>query len=67
MQSSISFCPKVSKADDFGHKLLVDHNEKTVISGVTNVVALDRYFRMIAGYATMAIKDNLTIYKKMLL
>ena len=67
MQSNISFCPKVSKAGDFGHKLLVDHNEKIVISGVTNVVALDRYFGMIVGYATMTIKDNLTIYKKMLL
>ena len=64
MQSGRSFCPKFSKADDFGHKLLVDHNEKLVINGVTNVVPRERYFGMITGYAKMEIKDNLAIYEK---
>ena len=66
MQSGRSFCPKFSKADDFGRKLLVDHNEKLVINGGTNVVPRERYFGMITGYAKMEIKDNLVIYEKIL-
>ena len=54
-----------SKADYFGHKLHVDQNEKLVMYGVTHVVARDGYSRMITGYTTMAIKNNLTIYEKM--
>ena len=60
-----SFTSKVYKANDFGHKLLVDHNDKLVMYGVTHVVARDGYFGMITGYATIAIKINLTRYEKM--
>ena len=65
MQAGRSFNPKVYKADYFGHKLHVDQNEKLVMYGVTHVEDLDGYSRMIAGYTTMAIKNNLTIYEKM--
>ena len=65
MQAGRSFNPKVYKADYFGHKLHVDQNEKLVMYGVTHVVARDGYSRMITGYTTMAIKNNLTIYEKM--
>ena len=65
MQAGRSFNPKVYKADYFGHKLHVDQNEKLVMYGVTHVVAQDGYSGMIAGYTTMAVKNNLTIYEKM--
>ena len=65
MQAERSFNPKVYKADYFGHKLLVDQNEKLVMYVESYVVARDGYSRMITGYITMAIKSNLTIYEKM--
>ena len=65
MQAERSFNPKVYKADYFGHKLLVDQNEKLVMYVLSYVVAHDGYSRMITGYITMAIKSNLTIYEKM--
>ena len=65
MQAGRSFNPKVHKADYFGHKLHIDQNEKLVIYGVTHVVARDGYSGMNIGYATMAIKNNSTIYEKM--
>ena len=46
-------------------KVHVDQNEKPVMYGVAHVVAHDRYSGMITGYTTMAIKNNLTIYKSM--
>ena len=65
MQTGRLFNPKVYKADYFGHKLHVDHNEKLVMYDVTHVVARDGYSGMITGYTTMAIKSNLTIHEKM--
>ena len=65
MQAERSFNPKVYQVDYFGHKLLVDQNEKLVMYVVSYVVARDGYFRKITGYTTMAIKSNLTIYEKM--
>ena len=65
MQAERSFNSKVYKVDYFGHKLLVDQNEKLVMYVVSYVVARDGYSRMITGYTTMAIKSNLTIYEKM--
>ena len=64
MQAGRSFNPKIYKVDYFGHKMLLDQNEKLVMDGITQVVARDGYFGMITGYATIANKNNLTIYEK---
>ena len=63
MQAGRSFNPKVYKADYFEHKLHVDQNEKLVMYGI--IRARDGYSRMITGYTTMVIKNNLTISEKM--
>ena len=65
MQAGRSFNPEVYKADYFGHELHADQNGKLVMYGVTHVVARDGYSRMITGYTTMEIKNNLRIYGKM--
>ena len=64
MQAVRSFNPKIYKVDYFWHKMLVDQNEKLVIDDITQLVAGDGYYGMITGYATIVIKNNLTIYKK---
>ena len=64
MQAVRSFNLKFYKAVYFGRKLHVDQNQKLVMYGVTHVEARDGYSRMIPGYTKMAIKSNLTIYKK---
>ena len=65
MQAGRPLNPKVYKADYFGHKLPVDHNEKLLVYGVTHVVACNGCSGRITGYTTMAIKNNLTIHEKM--
>ena len=65
MQAGRSFNPIVYKADYFGHELHVDQNGKLVMYDVTHVIARDGYSRMITGYTTMAIKNNLRINEKM--
>ena len=65
MQAQRSFNSKVYKVDYFGHRLLVDQNEKLAMHVVSYVVARDGYSKMITGYTTIAIKSNLTIYEKM--
>ena len=66
MQAGRSFNPQVYKEDYFGQKMHEDQNEKLVMSGATHVLASDGYSGMTTGYTTMTIKNNLTIYEKML-
>ena len=66
MQAGRSFNPQVYKADYFGHKLHEDQNEKLVMYSATHVLASDGYSGMTTGYTAMIIKNNLTIYEKML-
>ena len=47
----------------FGDKIHIDQNEKLVLFGVTHVCAVDGYSGMIVGFATMPIKNNITIYQ----
>lgn len=49
-------------ADYFGHKLHIDQNEKLVMFGATHVIAVDGYSGKIVSFATMQVKNNLTIY-----
>ena len=52
------------RADYFGHKLHIDHNERLVIYGVTHVVAIDGHSRFVVAGTTMPVKNNLTIYRE---
>ena len=56
--------PKPYHVDYFGQKLYVDQNEKIVMYGATHVIARDGYSGMVVVIATMAIKNNLTIYEQ---
>lgn len=47
----------------FGQKVHLDQNEKMVMFGVTHVCAVDGYSRMIVGFATMCVKNNIEIYR----
>lgn len=47
----------------FGQKLHIDQNEKLINYGVTHTCAVDGYSRMIVGFATMCIKNNVEIYR----
>lgn len=49
----------------FGHKLHCDQNEKLVDYGVTHVAAVDGHSLMVVGFATMPIKNNVTIYENL--
>lgn len=40
----------------------MDQNEKLQMYGVTHVLAVDGYSRMIVGHASMAVKNNVRIY-----
>ncbi|CAL9696616.1 unnamed protein product [Knipowitschia caucasica] len=51
-------------AEYMGHKIHLDQNEKLVMFGVTHVVAVDGYSSKIVAYATMPVKNNLTIYEE---
>ncbi len=51
-------------AEYFGHKLHMDQNEKLVMFGATHVMAVDGFSGKIVGYASMQLKNNLTIYDK---
>ena len=51
------------RADYFGQKLHIDQNEKLVLFGVTHVCAVDGHSRMIVGFHTMSIKNNVEIYR----
>nr|XP_055036884.1 uncharacterized protein LOC129424295 [Misgurnus anguillicaudatus] len=51
-------------ADGMGHKLHLDQNEKLVMFGVTQVLAIDGYSSKIVANATMPVKNNLVIYEQ---
>ena len=51
------------EAHYFGHKIHLDQNEKLVMFGVTHIIAVDGYSRMIVGHVTVPIKNNLLIYR----
>ena len=53
---------KCYNADDFGHKIHMDQNEKLKMFGVTHVMARDGYSGMIVAFSTMHVKNNLIIY-----
>jgi len=43
----------------------VDQNEKIAMFGVTHVCAIDGYSRMIVGFSTMSVKNNVEIYRNL--
>lgn len=49
----------------FGEKLHIDQNEKLVMFGVTHTCAVDGYSGMIVGFASMPLKNNITIYEQL--
>ncbi|KAL1277198.1 hypothetical protein QQF64_023871 [Cirrhinus molitorella] len=51
-------------AEDMGHKLHLDQNEKLGMFGVTHVLAVDGYSSKIVAKATMPVKNNLVIYEQ---
>ena len=51
------------RADYFGHKLHMDHDEKLGMYAVTLVAAVDEHSRMIVYWTTIPlVKNNLLIY-----
>lgn len=54
--------PVPYRADYFGHKLHIDQNEKLVMFGCTHICAVDGFSRMIVGFVTMPVKNNIEIY-----
>ena len=57
--------PVPYRADYFGQKAHLDQNEKLVMYGVTHTCAVDGYTRMIIGFRTMSIKNNVEIYRSL--
>lgn len=55
--------PVPYKADYFGQKIHIDQNEKLVMFGCTHICAVDGRSGMIVGFISMAIKNNILIYK----
>ena len=51
-------------AEYSGHKAHFDQNEKLVHYGVTHVCAVDGYSKKIVGFASMPVKNNITIYNE---
>ena len=49
----------------FGEKLHLDQNEKLGMFGVTNVLAVDGYSKIL-GMVTMPVKNAITIYHTLL-
>ena len=56
-QGSRNLNPTPYYAEEFGHKLHMDQNEKLAIFGVTYVLAI----------ASMPVKNNITIYDRVYL
>ena len=50
-------------AASFGHKLHLDQNEKLKMFGVTHVLAIDGYSRLIVAHLTIPVKNNILIYE----
>lgn len=50
------------EAHYFGHKIRLDQNEELAMFGVTHIIAVDGYSRMIVGDVTVPIKNNLFIF-----
>ena len=53
--------PRVYSVEYFGHEIHYDQNKKLGIHGSVHVRAKDGYSSMIVEFATMAIKNCLTI------
>ena len=56
--------PAAYYASAFGHKLHLDQNEKLIMFGVTHVIAIDGYSRMIVAHLTIPVKNNILIYEQ---
>ncbi|XP_013421241.1 uncharacterized protein LOC106181414 [Lingula anatina] len=63
-QVSKNLNPIPYQAAYFRHKMHIDQNEKLVMFGVTHVLARDGFSGKIVSHATMAVKNNLTIYEE---
>ncbi|XP_072573404.1 uncharacterized protein [Paramormyrops kingsleyae] len=59
-----NFNPVPYHAAYMGHKVHLDQNEKLAMFGVTHVIAVDGYSSKVVAYATMPVKNNLTIYEE---
>ena len=57
-----SLNPRVYSAEYFGHKIHYDQNKKMRMHGAVHVCARDGFSGMIVEFATMAIKNCLTIH-----
>lgn len=55
--------PVPYRADNFGHKMRVDQNEKLEMHLVTRVAAKDGHCYFVVGYATMRMKNNLIVFE----
>ncbi|CAL1583945.1 unnamed protein product [Knipowitschia caucasica] len=62
-QGSKNLNPIPYTAEYMGHKIHLDQNEKIAMFGATHVLAIDGFSRMIVGFSTMPIKNNLLIYE----
>ena len=57
--------PVVYIAHHFGHKLHLDQNEKLVMYGVTEVLAIDGYSRKVVGFVVMPVKNAVAVYAQL--
>ena len=57
--------PVVYEAHHFGDKLHLDQNEKLVMYGVTEVLAIDGYSRKVVGFIIIPVKNAVLIYDKL--
>ena len=53
------------EAHHFGDKLHLDQNEKLVMYGVTEVLAIDGYSRKVVGFIIIPVKNAVLIYDKL--
>ncbi|XP_076578871.1 uncharacterized protein LOC143315209 [Chaetodon auriga] len=62
-QGARNLNPIPYNAENMGHKIHMDQNEKLAMFGVTHVLALDGFSKKVVAHSTMPIKNNLTIYE----
>lgn len=51
-------------AENTGHKLYLDQNQKFAMFGVTCILALDGFSKKIVSHSSMPIKNNLRIHEE---
>ena len=54
----------MEEADYFGQRIHFGKNKTLAMFGVTHVVAIDGYSRMVLSHSTMPVKNNVTIYSE---